>query len=179
MKLKSRANEQTGMSWDYVEIESPLGALRIAETDGRLRAVEWVDEWERVAGALEAGAGRRVAKLASGAEHVFARYFAGDPGALDTLDVRLAGTPFQMRVWNALRSIPVGETRSYREIGDVIGAPLAVRAVGTANGRNPIAIVVPCHRVIRSDGTLGGYGGGLPRKEWLLAHEAAGYGAGR
>lgn len=171
--------EKPGMSWDYVDIDSPLGALRIAETDSRLRAVEWVDEWERVAGALEAGAGRRVAKLASGAERVFARYFAGELHALGELDVRFEGTPFQMRVWNALREIPVGETRSYRALGEAIGAPRAVRAVGTANGRNPLAIVVPCHRVIRSDGTLGGYGGGLQRKEWLLAHEAAGNGAGR
>ncbi|NNE08181.1 MAG: methylated-DNA--[protein]-cysteine S-methyltransferase, partial [Gemmatimonadetes bacterium] len=113
-----------------------------------LRAVEWVDEWERVEGALEADAGRRVAKLASGAERVFARYFAGELHALRELDVHFSGTPFQMRVWNALREIPVGETRSYRALGEAIGAPRAVRAVGTANGRNPLAIVVPCHRVI-------------------------------
>lgn len=173
MNQKSVMNEMSGVKWVYVDIDSPLGEIRIAETDGKLRAVEWVDEWERVEGALDADAGRRVVKLASGAEHVFARYFSGELHALDELDVRFTGTPFQERVWNALRRIPVGETRSYRALGEAIGAPRAVRAVGTANGRNPLAIVVPCHRVIRSDGTLGGYGGGIARKEWLIRHEAS------
>jgi methylated-DNA-[protein]-cysteine S-methyltransferase len=101
------------------------------------------------------------------------RYFAGELRALDDLPVAAAGTPFQARVWAELRRIPAGETRAYAEIADAIGASSAVRAVGAANGRNPVAIVVPCHRVVGRDGTLTGYAGGLWRKRWLLAHERA------
>jgi methylated-DNA-[protein]-cysteine S-methyltransferase len=100
-----------------------------------------------------------------------AAYFARD---LKEFDVPLAvgGTPFQQQVWAALRTIPYGETWSYKELAEAIGRPSAVRAVGLANGRNPVSIVVPCHRVIGANGSLTGYGGGLPAKEWLLAHEA-------
>jgi methylated-DNA-[protein]-cysteine S-methyltransferase len=89
------------------------------------------------------------------------------------LPLRMVGTPFQHLVWEGLRAIPYGETVSYAELAIRIGRPGASRAVGSANGRNPISIVVPCHRVIAADGTLGGYGGGLDRKEWLLQHELA------
>ena len=82
-------------------------------------------------------------------------------------------TPFQQRVWSELREIPVGATRSYADIARGVGRPTATRAVGAANGRNPIAVIVPCHRVIGANGTLTGYGGGLERKRWLLAHEGA------
>jgi methylated-DNA-[protein]-cysteine S-methyltransferase len=91
----------------------------------------------------------------------------GSPG------VDLGGTAFQQRVWAALREIPAGRTVSYGEIAAAVGSPTAVRAVGAANGRNPVPIVVPCHRVIRADGNLCGYGGGIERKRWLLEHEAA------
>jgi methylated-DNA-[protein]-cysteine S-methyltransferase len=99
-------------------------------------------------------------------------YFGGDIDAIDALKTHSLGTPFQAKVWAALRAIPAGETRSYGQIAAQIGSPMAMRAVGLANGANPIGIVVPCHRVIGADGTLTGYGGGLPRKEWLLKHEA-------
>ena len=99
-------------------------------------------------------------------------YFEGELRDFE-LPLRMAGTPFQHLVWEGLRAIPYGETVSYAELARRIGRPGASRAVGSANGRNPIAIVVPCHRVIAADGTLGGYGGGLDRKEWLLQHEAA------
>ncbi|HVB74951.1 MAG TPA: methylated-DNA--[protein]-cysteine S-methyltransferase [Ktedonobacteraceae bacterium] len=98
------------------------------------------------------------------------RYFAGEPVQF-TCPLDLHGTPFQLMVWNALTRIPYGETRSYAEIAGEIGHPKAVRAVGAANGANPVAIVVPCHRVIGSNGSLTGYGGGLPTKAWLLALE--------
>jgi methylated-DNA-[protein]-cysteine S-methyltransferase len=98
-------------------------------------------------------------------------YFAAEIQAFD-LQLTLAGTEFQQRVWKALQEIPYGETRSYKEIALRIGDASAMRAVGLANGRNPISIVVPCHRVIGANGTLTGYGGGLPRKQWLLQHEA-------
>jgi methylated-DNA-[protein]-cysteine S-methyltransferase len=102
------------------------------------------------------------------------RYFAGDVHALDDVLVRFdRGTPFQRDVWAALRTIPVGETISYAELARRVGRPGAFRAVGAANGQNPVGVVVPCHRVIAADGTLGGYAGGLDRKRWLLAHEGA------
>jgi len=88
------------------------------------------------------------------------------------------GTPFQRAVWAALRRIPPGTTCSYTDLARAVGAPTAVRAVGTANGANPVAVVIPCHRVVRSDGSLGGYGGGLDRKRWLLEHEKAALPAG-
>ena len=92
--------------------------------------------------------------------------------ALDRIPAVFSGTPFQNRVWKALRKIPIGTTTSYGALAKKIGEPKAVRAVGLANGSNPIGVVVPCHRVIGSDGSLTGYGGGLPRKKWLLDHEA-------
>jgi methylated-DNA-[protein]-cysteine S-methyltransferase len=91
--------------------------------------------------------------------------------ALDAIEVDTGGTPFQQRVWQELRRIPAGSTRSYSEVARAIGRPSAVRAVAAANGANPVSIVIPCHRVIGADGSLTGYGGGLHRKRWLLAHE--------
>jgi methylated-DNA-[protein]-cysteine S-methyltransferase len=99
------------------------------------------------------------------------RYFDGGLREFD-LPLDLHGTPFQIEVWNALREIRFGATWSYRDLAAHIGRPTAVRAVGAANGRNPVSIIVPCHRVIGSDGSLTGYGGGLPRKQFLLEHEA-------
>jgi len=100
-----------------------------------------------------------------------ARYFAGELRALEALPLDGGGTHFQTAVWSALREIPAGETRSYGQIAARIGKPRAVRAVGLANGKNPIALAVPCHRVIGADGSLTGYAGGLERKRWLLEHE--------
>jgi methylated-DNA-[protein]-cysteine S-methyltransferase len=99
-------------------------------------------------------------------------FFAGTLDRFD-LPIRLDGTPFQRRVWDALLAIPYGRTISYKQLALQVGSQAGFRAVGAANGRNPISIVVPCHRVIAHDGKLGGYGGGLPRKRWLLDHEAA------
>ena len=100
-------------------------------------------------------------------------YFDGDFTALDQLAVGIGGTEFQRKVWHQLRSIPAGETISYGQLAERMGRPTASRAVGLANGANPVAIVVPCHRVIGASGALTGYGGGLPRKRWLLSHEQA------
>lgn len=97
-------------------------------------------------------------------------YFAGELKAFD-LPLLPEGTPFQKRVWKELQRIPFGRTISYQELARRVGNPNASRAVGSANGRNPIAVIIPCHRVIAADGTLGGFGGGLDRKEWLLRHE--------
>ena len=99
------------------------------------------------------------------------RYFAGEIAALDAVAAEPGGTPFQARVWRALREIPAGRTLSYRDLAASIGEPTAIRAVAAANGRNPIPLIIPCHRVIGADGRLVGYGGGLDRKAWLLRHE--------
>ena len=110
---------------------------------------------------------------AAGAATRLERFFAGDLGMLEAQPVRLHGTPFQCEIWRALRRIPTGETWSYAQLAAAVGRPNAVRAAGAANGANPISLFVPCHRVIGSDGTLWGYGGGLPMKQWLLRHEGA------
>jgi methylated-DNA-[protein]-cysteine S-methyltransferase len=99
-------------------------------------------------------------------------YFAGDAMALEAVPVDTAGTPFQAQVWAALRHVPPGRTTSYGHLAADIGRPGAARAVGLANGQNPVAVVLPCHRVVGADGSLTGYGGGLKRKRWLLEHEA-------
>lgn len=99
-------------------------------------------------------------------------YFAGEVAALESVPVDTAGTPFQETVWAALRHIGPGQTKSYGQLAATLGRPGAARAVGLANGQNPVAVVVPCHRVIGADGSLTGYGGGLKRKRWLLEHEA-------
>jgi methylated-DNA-[protein]-cysteine S-methyltransferase len=108
----------------------------------------------------------------------FGAYLAGHLRELDSFEVDTGGTPFQRAVWAALRRIPAGTTCSYTDLARAVGAPNAVRAVGAANGANPVAVIIPCHRVVRSDGSLGGYGGGLDRKRWLLEHEKAALPAG-
>lgn len=113
--------------------------------------------------------GEEVASLQQAMDEL-RRYFAGEHLQF-SCPLDLYGTPFQIAVWEELFRIPYGETRSYADIARAIGRPAAVRAVGAANGANPIAIIVPCHRVIGSNGSLTGYGGGLPTKEWLLAME--------
>ena len=108
----------------------------------------------------------------AGAITALRSYFRGALDALDGIPVELHGTPFQRRVWQQLRTVRAGTTSSYSNIARAIGAPAAVRAVGAANGANPVALIVPCHRIIGADGRLTGYGGGLDRKRWLLEHEA-------
>jgi methylated-DNA-[protein]-cysteine S-methyltransferase len=117
----------------------------------------------------------RHAKDPGGLVRALEAYFDGELSALDGLPVVMQGTEFQRAVWRTLRTIPCGRTMSYGELARRIGRPRAVRAVGLANGANPIGIVVPCHRVIGADGTLTGYGGGVDRKRWLLDHESARY----
>jgi len=108
----------------------------------------------------------------AGAATALRAYFAGQLDALDAIEVELNGTEFQKRVWRALRQVGAGTTATYTEIARAISAPLSIRAAGAANGANPIAVVVPCHRIIGNNGNLTGYGGGLDRKRWLLEHES-------
>jgi len=160
-------------------IATPIGVLVIvADREGRLRAIDWTDHEARLMHLLERHYGRDGFALEPcsdphGLSARMRRYFAGDLAAIDGVPGATRGTDFQRSVWRALRDIPCGSTLSYAELARRIGRPAAVRAVGLANGANPISIVVPCHRVIGADGSLIGYGGGIERKRWLLAHERA------
>jgi methylated-DNA-[protein]-cysteine S-methyltransferase len=158
------------------ELASPVGRLTLAVSGEKLIGLCFEGHWQRRHESLKKrfpSCSFASATDPAGVATKLRRYFGGDLAALQSIDVELWGTPFQVRAWEALRRIPTGETRTYAEQAVAIGAPSAVRAVGTANGANPVAIVVPCHRVIGSNGALTGFGGGLPRKQWLLEHEGA------
>ena len=148
-------------------MESAVGKLRLVVEDGALVGLSM--EEQRHPPAFDAAGGQGDPVLDEACRQL-AEWFAGERTRFD-LPLRASGTPFQLAVWKALREIPFGETRSYGEIAAGLGQPKAVRAVGAANGRNPIGIIVPCHRVIGADGALVGYGGGMERKRWLLGHE--------
>lgn len=158
-------------------LPTPVGDLMIiADEQGRLRGVDWVDHEARLMHLLSVQNRRHrldiePARDPSGLSSAFAAYFTGDLAAIDDLPVETGGTPFQQSVWRALRDIPCGQTIAYHTLAERVGRPTAVRAVGHANGSNPVSVVVPCHRVIGANGSLTGYGGGIERKRWLLAHE--------
>jgi O-6-methylguanine DNA methyltransferase len=152
---------------------SPL--LVVTDDDGVLRALDFPDYEARMHRLLREHYGDYTLQDGSAPVALTAAldaYFAGDLDAIADVKTATGGTPFQREVWNALRAIPAGAPISYGQLATSLGRAGAGRAVGAANGANPIAIVVPCHRVIGADGTLTGYGGGLPRKQWLLDHEA-------
>lgn len=158
-------------------IETPIGEMiLVADYEGNLRAIDWTDHEDRMLRLLQRHYGANGFTLEPamnphGLSDSFRRYFAGDLAALDRLPTKTAGTPFQREVWRALRHIPCGTTLSYAQLAKRIGRPKSTRAVGLANGANPVAILVPCHRVIGATGALTGYGGGIERKQWLLDHE--------
>jgi methylated-DNA-[protein]-cysteine S-methyltransferase len=158
-------------------IPTPIGtALVVTDEGGVLRAFNWTD----YEAAMTAWVARRYPRAAlregrGPLRPALDAYFAGATDALAAIRWAGAGTDFQMNVWRALCTIPAGETLSYAGLAVRIGRPTAVRAVGLANGSNPVSLVVPCHRVIGSDGSLTGYGGGLHRKRWLLEHEGASF----
>ena len=169
----------------YTTIESPVGPLFLGGSavgihrlvflepeESRLRTVYTLDG---SVAALERDTGEPALRDPDAVAEAVAQLSDYFEGARTGFDLPLAprGTPFQLGVWGALTMIPTGETRSYGEVASMVGAPSASRAVGMANGRNPIAIIVPCHRVVGADGTLTGYGGGLHRKRWLLKHESS------
>lgn len=156
-------------------LDSPVGRLTLCDRAERLCMLHFGDDGASIDETLERWypGEPRARRPLPGRRDMLARYFAGELDAIDSVVVELNGTEFQKRVWLALRRIPAGSTLSYAELARRIGERPAVRAVGAANGANPVAVVVPCHRVIGSDGTLTGYGGGLDRKRWLLDHEHA------
>ena len=160
-------------------LPTPVGeAILVADAQGALRAFDWTSHEARLRLLLRRQnppttliEGRAPAAIRRAVD----AYFAGDLTALGAIPWRTGGTDFQRSVWTALCAIPVGETVTYKQLAERIGRPSAVRAVGLANGANPVGVVVPCHRVIGSSGGLTGYGGGLERKRWLLTHEGASF----
>ncbi len=155
-------------------VDTPIDALTLAARNGRVCLLHFGGDDEFVRAKLQRWYPAETIEHSTDpgrAASALVDYFAGDLGAIDRIGVEMNGTPFQKRVWDALRQVPAGKTATYAEIAVLVGSPTAVRAVGAANGANPVAVVVPCHRIIGSNGTLTGYGGGLKRKEWLLRHE--------
>ena len=156
-------------------LQTPIGiALLVTDTSGVLRALDWEEYQPRMKQLLRLQYGAVVlqdARSPKDLRSALTAYFKGDLDRLKTIEWRVAGTPFQQRVWTALPKIPAGTTMSYGALAARLNAPNAMRAVGHANGSNPISIVVPCHRLIGANGALVKYGGGLERKRWLLEHE--------
>ncbi|WP_409523899.1 methylated-DNA--[protein]-cysteine S-methyltransferase [Nitrincola sp. MINF-07-Sa-05] len=156
---------------------SPIGEMYIVTDEaGVLRALDFEDYQPRMHKLLQRHYGEYTLSNQAAPESIklaLEAYFEGEIEVLKTLTTATNGTPFQLKVWKALQDIPAGETWSYGTLAQAVGNPKGSRAVGLANGANPIAIVVPCHRVIGANGALTGYGGGVWRKRWLLEHEAA------
>ena len=156
------------------EIGGALGTVVLVARAGRLCGLDYGDGRDRLQAMLAARYGNpRLVPTADpfGFSTRLRAYLAGDLAAIDDIPVDTGGTPFQRQVWRALRRIPAGRTVAYAALARRVGRPAATRAVGAANARNPVAIVVPCHRLIGSDASLTGYAGGLSRKRWLLRHE--------
>ncbi|MBM7486985.1 methylated-DNA-[protein]-cysteine S-methyltransferase [Bradyrhizobium sp. GM2.2] len=163
------------VSFGLDRLATPIGiALLITDAEGALRALDWEDYEHRMRELLRLHYG--LVDLSdqpapAAMRTALSDYFDGDLGQLSDIAWRIAGTPFQQKVWNALAQIPAGTTMSYGALAARIDTPKAIRAVGHANGSNPISVVLPCHRLIGADGSLVKYGGGLERKRWLLRHE--------
>jgi methylated-DNA-[protein]-cysteine S-methyltransferase len=164
-----------GIMLTRTDIETPVGPVALVSREDTLVALVFADRWDGVEASLRSRFGDTCPTPARDSEAAarFRDYLAGDLRALDDVALDTGGTPFQQVVWTALKRIPPGTTISYGQLARAIGRPTAFRAVAAANGQNPISIAIPCHRVIAADGKLHGYGGGLPRKAWLLAHEKA------
>jgi methylated-DNA-[protein]-cysteine S-methyltransferase len=160
----------------FDRVKTPVGEMILVADEGGALRMTWFEDgdgrWQKSFARHYPDATLVTKRDPSGLSSSLKAYFDGDVFVLDRMPVVLSGTAFQNKVWKALRMIPCGMTLSYGALARRIREAKAVRAVGLANGANPIGVVVPCHRVIGSDGSLTGYGGGLPRKRWLLAHEA-------
>ena len=156
-------------------LDTPIGvSLIVSDEDGHLRALDWEEFEPRMKQLLRLQYGPvdlKDARSPKDLKAALSGYFKGDLDRLNAITWRVAGTPFQQKVWNALPKIPVGTTMSYGALAAKLNSPNAMRAVGHANGSNPISVVVPCHRLIGANGSLIKYGGGLERKRWLLQHE--------
>lgn len=175
-KRHSDRNQTTTLRLRIERWKAPLCPLLIVtDAEGVLRALEFADHESRLHRLLRnhyGGYKVEKSKAPASVKRALRAYFDGKPDALAKIPTATGGTAFQRQVWNALRKIPVGTTISYGQLAAKLGRAGSSRAVGAANGANPIPIVVPCHRVIGANGTLTGYAGGLPHKKWLLDHEA-------
>jgi methylated-DNA-[protein]-cysteine S-methyltransferase len=171
MSMSAKPPETFGLD----RLETPIGvALLLTDADGILRALDWLDYEARMKSLLRLHYGAVVLKDARAPRDIrmaLSASFKGDLDRLNTIPWRVAGTPFQRKVWTALAKIPAGTTMSYGALAAKLDSPRAMRAVGHANGSNPIGVVVPCHRLIGAAGSLIKYGGGIERKRWLLKHE--------
>ena len=180
MTARSSRDSRDSLPKTFVldHLATPIGVvLLVTCAGGRVRALDWEGYEPRMHRLLRRHYGAailvREGRAPAAVRNAIEAYFSGDLNALDSLDVATGGTELQRAVWSELRKIPVGETTTYGEIAARIKRPSAVRAVGAANGANPIGVIVPCHRVIGRDASLTGYAGGLLRKRWLLEHEGA------
>ena len=175
MSMSANMSTKPTETFGLDRLETPIGtALLVTDSDGVLRALDWVDYEARMRELIRLQYGAvtlRDARSPRDLRTALTQYFKGDLDRLDTIKWRVAGTPFQHKVWTALPRIPAGKTMSYGALAAKLGMPQAMRAVGHANGSNPISVVVPCHRLIGANGSLIKYGGGLERKRWLLQHE--------
>ena len=171
------ADRKTAQTFNLDRLKTPIGiALLVTDDDGVLRALDWDDYEGRMLDLLRLHYGAvtlRDGRAPAAMRKALGDYFNGDLDRLTDVEWRVAGTPFQRKVWTALRKILPGRTMTYGAMATRLGSPKAMRAVGHANGANPISVVIPCHRLIGADGSLVNYGGGLERKRWLLAHEGA------
>jgi methylated-DNA-[protein]-cysteine S-methyltransferase len=162
-------------SFSLDRLSTPIGtALLVTDVSGALRALDWEEHEPRMRELLRLQYGAvdlKEARAPSELRSALTAYFKGDLDRLKTIKWRVAGTPFQRKVWTALPKIPAGTTMSYGALAAKLNVPRAMRAVGHANGSNPISVVVPCHRLVGASGALVKYGGGLERKRWLLRHE--------
>nr|QIG95902.1 methylated-DNA--[protein]-cysteine S-methyltransferase [Bradyrhizobium sp. 6(2017)] len=169
------ADRKTAQSFNLDRLKTPIGtALLVTDDDGVLRALDWDDYEGRMLELLRLHYGAvtlRDGRAPAAMRKALADYFKGDLDRLADVEWRVAGTPFQQKVWHALPKISPGTTMSYGALAAKLKVPNAMRAVGHANGSNPISVVVPCHRLIGANGSLVKYGGGLERKRWLLRHE--------
>jgi methylated-DNA-[protein]-cysteine S-methyltransferase len=167
-----KASQNHDKEWMVYFSNTPVGPLRLCFTDRGLIALEFAEEEASPAPEHDAPP-PPLKPLIEAAKREVTAYFEGAPTDFAALTLDPRGTPFQLRVWQELRRIPWGQTISYGELARRVGSPKASRAVGQANGLNPIPLIIPCHRVIAADGSLGGYSSGLDRKRWLLKHEGA------
>jgi O-6-methylguanine DNA methyltransferase len=174
---RQRLLREKAMHLTFDRFPSPIGTILLVSDGTSLRALDFHDHEDRLHRLLQRHYGGDIALDQGAIPPAIVRsleaYFSGDIEATAAIPVETSGTAFQRRVWAALRQIPPGTTTSYGALASVLGQPGASRAVGLANGANPVGIVVPCHRVIGANGSLTGFGGGLSRKQWLLEHEGA------
>jgi methylated-DNA-[protein]-cysteine S-methyltransferase len=169
--MRAKTQKNKSQEWIVCLDDTPMGPLLLTFTVKGLAALDFGDTG--CATAPGSPPPPELRAMITAVQRDLSQYFASGASGFSDLPLDLQGTPFQLRVWRELQRIPRGVAISYRELAQRVGSPRACRAVGQANGRNPVPIIIPCHRVIAADGSLGGYSSGLERKRWLLKHEDA------